>query len=495
MINFKIKFRSIMVLFTLAIMSAASVYVSLNKASAAGFQGSIYTTTFDGTEVNENDYASKEAVYISGGPQNVNANGLPDGTYYFQVTDPSGATLLSTDLAACRQVVVFSGRVVGPDGGCPHPTGIPNSANGSTPVKLAPFADTPNSGSMYKVWLIRQGSGTTVASDGMHINFSNNNAKTDNFKVVVVPCTNCGPTALLAGRKFYDANANGLFDQNEVTVEGVQILINAGPTPILVTTNNDGIWSTTVPTGSEYTVLEILPFTGPEGEPGSYWQQTAPAADNEGFQGYQGTANGDQLNLNFGNICYEPDANGNPAASSEPCPVSDVPPPAPTPTPTPTPCPECGTTAVLSGTKYYDGNRNALFDGGELTVRGVQIVVILTDSEGVTTVTYVTTDESGNWSLTVPIGAQYVIGEDLLFTDPETEPGGYWEQTGPSPNDEGIRGYSGTVSEDRGGLNFGNVCYHTDSEGNAFQQATPCSVWYPAPPPTPTPTPTPRDNQ
>jgi hypothetical protein len=488
MINFKIKSRAIIALFTLAAMTAASVYVFQNKASAAGFNGSIYTTTFDGQSVNENDYSSKDAVYLSGGPQNPNANGLPDGMYYFQVTDPSGGTLLSTDLAVCRQLTVFSGRVVGPGGGpCPHSTGIPNESNGSTPVKLAPFADTPNNGSQYKVWLIRQGSGTTVAGDGMHINFSNNNAKTDNFKVVTVPCTNCGPTVLLAGRKFYDANANGLFDQGEVPVEGVQILIVAGPDPTIVTTDESGIWNITVPTGVEYTVLEILPFTGPDGEPGSYWQQTAPAADNEGFQGYQGTANGDQTNLNFGNICYNPDAQGNPVASSSPCPVSDVPPPPPTPTPTPTPCPDCSTTAVLSGTKYYDANRNALFDIGEARVAGVQIIVTVTDSDGVTTQTYVTTDESGNWSLTVPIGAQYIIGEDLLFTDPETDPGGYWEQTGPSLNGEGFRGYSGTASEDQGGLNFGNVCFHG---GDTIQSSMPCSVWYPAPPPTPTPTPT-----
>lgn len=494
MINSKINFRTIIVMFTLAVMSAASVYVFLNKASAAGFNGTIYTTTFEGLSVNENTYSSKDAVYISGGPQNQNANGLPDGTYYFQVTDPSGATLLSTDQAECRQLTVFNGRVVGVAGPCPHSTGIPNESNGSIPVKLAPFADTPNSGSQYKVWLIKQ-AGTTVASDGMHLNFSNNNAKTDNFKVVFVPCTNCGPTALLAGRKFYDANANGLFDESEVAVEGVQILIVAGATETIVTTNEAGIWSTTVPTGSEYTVLEFLPFTGPDGEPGSYWQQTAPAANNEGFQGYQGTANGDQLNLNFGNICYKPDANGHPAASAEPCPVSDVPPPEPTPTPTPTPCPDCDTTSVLSGTKYYDSNKNGLFNAGEVPVAGVRILVTLTDGDGVTTQTYVTTDASGNWSLTVPIGAQYVITEDFLLTNPETEPDGYWEQTGPTVSgEEGFPGYMGTVSsEDQGGLNFGNVCYHYDSEGNSVQQSTPCSVWYPPPPPTPTPTP--RDNQ
>src|SRR4051812_34172029 len=98
--------RTIIVLFTLAAMSAASVYLFQNKTLAAGFNGAIYTTSFDGQTVNQNTYSSKAAVYISGGPQNTNASGLPDGTYYFQVTDPSGATLLSTDPAVCRQLVV-----------------------------------------------------------------------------------------------------------------------------------------------------------------------------------------------------------------------------------------------------------------------------------------------------------------------------------------------------------------------------------------------------
>ena len=66
--------------------------------------GALFTTTSDGTKVNANvkGYVVAEDVYIGGGPQNQNASGLTDGTYYFQVTDPSGKTLLSTDNAVCR---------------------------------------------------------------------------------------------------------------------------------------------------------------------------------------------------------------------------------------------------------------------------------------------------------------------------------------------------------------------------------------------------------
>lgn len=494
MITSKIRPRTIIVLVTLAAMSAASFYFFQTRSLAAGFPGKIYTTTFDGQFVAQNHYSSKGAVYLSGGPNNPNTAGLPDGSYYFQVTGPSGNDLLSTDAAVCRQLIVSGGVITGADGpSCQHQTGLPDLSTGATPVRLMPFNDTPNPGGNYKAWLISKTSNTSIAADGLHINFKNNEAKSEIFRADSGACSNCTPTFVLAGRKFYDANSNGTLDQGEVPVAGVQILILADSTVTVVTTSASGVWSTTVPTGSEFLVLEIPPYTGPDGSPGSYWQQTAPLPDSEGLQSYRGTASADITNLDFGNICFTLNSDGNPVASSSPCPVSDVPPPDPPPAPTPTPCPDCSPTAVLSGTKYYDTNRNSLFDGGEVTVAGVKIAVVLTTDDG-TTVSFATTNADGNWSMTVPTGAQYIVTEYLPDTDPETESGGYWDQTGPSPNDEGLRGYSGTARADQGGLNFGNVCYHTDNDGNGFLQSSPCTVRYPAPPPTPTPSPTP-DNR
>jgi hypothetical protein len=135
--------------------------------------------------------------------------------------------------------------------------------------------------------------------------------------------------------------------------------------------------------------------------------------------------------------------------------------------------------------KFYDGNANSSFDPGEVPVESVQIIVVLTTGDG-TTVTFVNTDESGNWSLTVPIGAQYLISESLPFGDPELEPEAFWEQTAPPPDAEGFRGYQGTVTGDQGGFNFGDVCFN----GSVVASSTPCSVWYPPAQPTPTP-----DNQ
>ena len=140
----------------LAVATALALPVA---ASAQAPSGAIFTTIADGTEVNTNLYDAKTDVYLNGGPQNKNAAGVPDGTYYFQVTDPSGKVLLSTDNASCRQLVVSGGRVTGASaasGSCEHSNGTFNAANGATPVQLAPFNQTPNAGDEFKAWLIDQ---------------------------------------------------------------------------------------------------------------------------------------------------------------------------------------------------------------------------------------------------------------------------------------------------------------------------------------------------
>src|SRR5712671_4822424 len=90
----------------------------------ANVAGAIFTTNSTGTKVNGNLYANKTAVYLNGGPQNTNDPGLvPDGTYYFQVTDPSGSVLLSADDISCRQVIVQNGRIIGVPGDFESPYG------------------------------------------------------------------------------------------------------------------------------------------------------------------------------------------------------------------------------------------------------------------------------------------------------------------------------------------------------------------------------------
>lgn len=187
--------------FALSLLLAASL--TLTCGSAFAFSGAIYTTDKTGTVVNQNLYPTSTDVYLNGGPQNKNAAGVPDGTYYFQVTDPSGKVLLSTDNASCRQLVVSGGRVTGASaasGSCEHSNGTFNAANGATPVQLAPFNQTPNAGDEFKAWLIAQASSTSISTtDPKVINFKHSDSKTDNFKTqVAVPVGSCQPSSSLS---------------------------------------------------------------------------------------------------------------------------------------------------------------------------------------------------------------------------------------------------------------------------------------------------------
>lgn len=259
----------------------------------AAFSGAIYTTLGNGETVNQNVYDSKEDVFLNGGPQNENSAGLPDGLYYFQVTSPNGV-LLSTDPAVCRQVEVSGGVIFGVpdlgagDPGCLHaeggvPPGTPNPVNGTIPIQLIPFLDTPNSGGEYKVWLIPQAAADIDPLDDTVLLFSNADAKTDNFKVLeqegtdpcldnpeLPECQELPGENTLSGRKCYDANLNGLCDENESGIPGWQIYLG-GDGDSNTTTDADGDYAfLNLPDGS-YAVCEVIPENAP------VWINTSPA--------------------------------------------------------------------------------------------------------------------------------------------------------------------------------------------------------------------------
>src|SRR5688572_23647407 len=138
---------------TISCLALGLVFSAATVVMAHAPSGAIFTTVADGSEVNFNIYPSKEAVYLDGGPgpgAPQGAAGLDDGTYVFQVTDPSGRTLLSTDAAKCRQIVVSHGIITGVVAtGCQHLTGL-DVDHGATTVQLMPYLDTPNNGGVYK---------------------------------------------------------------------------------------------------------------------------------------------------------------------------------------------------------------------------------------------------------------------------------------------------------------------------------------------------------
>ena len=179
--------------------AALALFGGVHAAHAAPpLRGAIFTTTVDGSRVNANIYSAKcdaAGVYLDGGPganAPQGAAGLPDGDYFFQVTDPSGQTLLSTDAQRFRRFTVTGGIItarVTPAAPGDHDTGI-DVDHGALTVELCPYLDTPNPGGEYKVWV------TPVADFAGNPNIVDNGynpgyfhgflpaaSKTDNFKI------------------------------------------------------------------------------------------------------------------------------------------------------------------------------------------------------------------------------------------------------------------------------------------------------------------------
>ena len=195
------------------------VFLGVTASAFAQLPGAIFTTTMTGSRVNANIYPQKcgaTGVWLDGGPgpnAPQTAAGLPDGDYYFQVTDPSGKTLLSTDPVANRQFHVSGGIISGLSGAGNHNTGV-DIDHGATTVELCPYNDTPNPGGVYKVWVTRVGdfNGNPALVDnpcrgGCFHGFIASDSKTDNFKV-----KGGAGGACLTMLKVIDTNGNGFAD-------------------------------------------------------------------------------------------------------------------------------------------------------------------------------------------------------------------------------------------------------------------------------------------
>lgn len=227
--------------------------------AAPPLSGAIFTTTVDGDIVNENvRYDKKEDVYLDGGPgpnAPASAAGLPEGDYYFQVTDPSGKDLLSTDHISCRMIHVNEFGVIDfVYGGtnyeysnkdkvwepvpCQHEQGvdIDHAELGAITVQLFPYDDTPNPGGVYKAWITPVEDyacdDSFVPDDSNKKDAVNNEgcedlqfhgfipaaSKTDNYKVKQKGKPFDPPEITV--RKFHDANFNGIWDEGEEEVTG-----------------------------------------------------------------------------------------------------------------------------------------------------------------------------------------------------------------------------------------------------------------------------------
>src|SRR6202790_3652411 len=189
---------------------AGTILLAGASQLAAGLTGAIFTTNSNGTVVNGNQYDSPCSVYLNGGPgphAPAQAAGFPDGDYYFQVTDPSGKTLLSRDPVANRHFTVTGGIITAyiGDGSDPiHLTGPNQNDPGGITIRLAnlscpaDFLATSNNGGAYKVWVTPVSSFVGDPSmvdnscgNGCFHGFVPSMSKTDNFKVNTAAATFC----------------------------------------------------------------------------------------------------------------------------------------------------------------------------------------------------------------------------------------------------------------------------------------------------------------
>ena len=205
--------RSSMLL--VAAATFALVTVGFNStAMAQKVTGAIFTTDQDSNFVNANVYdtaratdSSKTAPYLNGGPRPnapCSSAGLPDNTtekpyYYFQVTDPSGKELLSSDQIRYRKVKVKDGLIFELIGDSTHDTGMGKCISlaayrNNITVELFPFFRTPNPGGEYKVWMTKDYVPCPINDDPLNnststtpcqgsFGFIPSLSKTDNFKI------------------------------------------------------------------------------------------------------------------------------------------------------------------------------------------------------------------------------------------------------------------------------------------------------------------------
>ncbi|MHB0975565.1 MAG: SdrD B-like domain-containing protein [Candidatus Aquicultorales bacterium] len=412
---------------------------------AGQISGAVFTTDINGTRTNANVYENKADVFLDGGPgpnAPSGAAGLPEGDYYFQVTDPSGKRLLSTDPVANRKFHVnaygvidgvytatslqkIRGQLVEVD--ATHQTGVDvdHQELGAITIQLIPFDITPNKGRVYKVWVTPVdrfvGDPSLVDNPSYFHGFVPAWSKTDNFKI-----KNGGGGDPITIRKFDDSNANGVWDAGELEVTGWPIEI----TDPLGTTNN------------VYTPAEVVPSAGSwqvsEGSVNG-WLQTALIVDGQAVPVQSSVTvqvtgvPGEKHEVAFGNIRL----------------------------------------GSVIGWKFYDRNLNGLWDSGEPPVQGFKISLSGTDVRGSWITLEEYTDSTGQVVFDGLLPGAYVAQE----TVPQT--GGWFNTSPTSVNVNLVEGgeesaYFGNAAA--GTADFGTKGYWHNPNGIA--EVTPPDIDY-----------------
>jgi len=343
--------------------------------------------------VNCNLYNVKVDVWLNGGPDNA---ALDPGTYYFNVTDPSGKVLLSSDAVSDRtfNVIEFpagSGDFIID----PAAHGTHDLEHGE--LQLVPFADTPNNGGVYKLAIC---------------NVATGHCKNDSFKVQGGSTPPATVNSVFNGNKWNDANHNGVLDPTESGLQDWTIDITpTGGSTVTTTTDSSGNWTFTTPavtpsTGTTtYTICE---------EQQAHWAQTGPIQAD--VDTANGTATGGasvsldaSLTPPSGN-CYSVDVPNDAVATVGSLDFFNVP----------------TVTSSFSGHKYLDLNGNGTFDTGEPGLTGWTIDITPTGGATVTQ----TTGTGGAWSYTTPEVAPKSGTTDYTICETANQKP-HWAQTGP----------------------------------------------------------------
>jgi len=361
--------------------------VSLFCLALMGFAqvpGAVMTLNPDGAP--QQSFSSRDEVFLGAGPAGEPCLGweyLSDGLYYFQVTDPTGVNLLSTDPVRERTVRVAAGVIASYEGAT-HATGGWNAC-GSLAVGLMPFNDAGGRTAAYLVWLTPaehfEGDPEEVdpvCGDGCFHGFRPELSKT--FVARVEQRRNCDRTFCASGVKFDDRNGNGVRDSGEPGLGGVEIRVFDEKTGVFFSTLTfpDGSYRVCGLThGRSFRVVEFPPFgfsqTGPLDR---RFSRRIIARDRGYFIEF---CDEDITGLDFGNRLI-PNA--------------------------------------IGGLKFEDFNANGVRDPGEPGLAGVTIR--LTPSAGPAPT--VVTDAAGNFIFTNVTPGTYVLSEIVPAGFTQTTP-------------------------------------------------------------------------
>lgn len=276
------------------------VFADADEVYLSGGARAVRTGSTEGGRLLERTGALRRTRFLANHLSSTreSTRGLADGRYYFQVTDPSGSTLLSRDPIEQREMLVVDGVVRGSGATGTHELAAGRFPRGARPIQLAPFDKTPHSGNEYRVWITPVGS-YDPAGTGF-FGFVPKFTKTTSF---VLQAAGAPANTIVSGFKFYDFNFNGVWEPQipeEVAIPGWKIvltLVGGGTTTVF--TDGDGQYHAAFPaTGNTILVEEVPPPPGFVPNLGAIWEASTP------FLNEVKSTGGRVRGPDFGNVAF-----------------------------------------------------------------------------------------------------------------------------------------------------------------------------------------------